>query len=104
MGHGGQAGHKLVIGDGMRLDLNASIYAGIFMHELIHRLTRGSDDELDRNIRDLGIVPIGKDGKPLPFPTGMRDGKPYNDWSGYWDRALKNACFPRQQLHFFIAL
>ena len=51
------------------------------MHELIHGLTKGADDSLDRNLRDLGILSIGRDGKPLPFPTGTRDGKPFNDWS-----------------------
>lgn len=94
-GNGGQVGNKLWIGSGIRPDLNVGIDAATLMHELIHGLQgRGSDDTLDRAIRDLGIVPIGKDGKPLPFPTGMRDGKPFNDWSGYWDRALQNACFP----------
>jgi hypothetical protein len=94
-GDGGQVGHVIRIGDGIRLDLNLAIYAATLMHELIHGLQgRGSDDTLDRNIRKLGIVPFDSDGKPLPFPTGKRDGKPFNDWSGYWHRALQNACFP----------
>jgi len=65
-------------------DLYARTAAETLMHELIHGLQGpGSDDQLDRDLRDLGIVPIGNDGKPLPFPTGVKDGKPYNDWSGY---------------------
>lgn len=71
--------------------------AATLMHELIHRIQRrgASDDNFDRQIRDLGIVPVDKKGNPLPFPTGMRDGKPFNDWSAYWDTALRNACFPK---------
>jgi hypothetical protein len=79
---------------GQRPDLNFLSNAATIMHELIHALTEGSDDQLDYNLRDLGITPIGKDGKPLPFPTGVRDGKAFNDWSAYWDTALKSACFP----------
>jgi hypothetical protein len=52
---------------------------------------------LDRDLRDLGITPIGRDGKPLPFPIGRRDGKDFNDFSAYWDTALKAACFPKLQ-------
>jgi hypothetical protein len=80
---------------GLRPDLNVLSNAAILMHELIHALTEGSDDRLDYNLRDMGITPIGKDGKPLPFPTGVRDGKPFNDWSTYWGTALQNACFPK---------
>jgi hypothetical protein len=80
-------------------DGNVSINAAVLMHELIHGLQGpGSDDTLSRAIRDLGIIPVRKDGTPLPFPTGKRNGKPYNDWSEYWDRALKNACFPTLQV------
>lgn len=94
-----QVGRKIRINNPrMRPDLNLISNTAVVMHELIHGLQGpGSDDQLDRDLRDLGIVPIGRDGKPLPFPTGMRDGKPYNDWSGYWDQALRNACFPAMQ-------
>jgi hypothetical protein len=88
-------GGKIRLGQDIRPDLNVAINAAVLMHELIHGLQGpGSDDSLVRAIRDLGIVPL-KDGKPLPVPTGMRNGKPYNDFSEYWDRALKNACFPK---------
>jgi hypothetical protein len=92
-----QVGNKVRIGSDIRPDLNALGNAAILMHELIHRLQRrgGADDELSRNIRDLGIVPVDKKGEPLRFPTGMRDGKPFNDFSPYWDTALHNACFPK---------
>jgi hypothetical protein len=96
-GVGTQIGNKVRIGPDIRPDLNVMGNAATLTHELIHRLQRrgGSDDELARNIRDLGIVPLDKKGNPLPFPTGMRDGKPFNDWSEYWNTALKNACFPK---------
>lgn len=92
-----QVGNKVRIGSDIRPDLNMMGNAAILMHELIHRLQRpgGADYELANNIRALGIVPVDKKGKALPFPTGMRDGKPFNDWSGYWGTALNNACFPK---------
>ena len=80
---------------GLRPELNVLTDAATLMHELIHSLTEGSDDQLDRDLLKLGITPIGRDGKPMPFPTGVRDGKPFNDWSAYWDTALTNACFPK---------
>jgi hypothetical protein len=85
----------LISGGAIRPDLNVRRNAETLMHELIHVVQgRGSDDTLDNALRDLGIVPKDSKGQPLPFPTGMRDGKRYNDWSDYWDQALKNACFP----------
>lgn len=88
-------GSKILLNGGFRPDLNVKLDAETLMHELIHGLQGpGSDDQLDRDLRDLGIVPKDSKGQPLPFPTGVRDGKPYNDWSDYWDQALKNACFP----------
>jgi YD repeat-containing protein len=76
-------------------ELNFLSNAAAIMHELIHTLTKGSDDQLDKDIRDLRITPIGKDGKALPFPTGFdKNGARVNDWSAYWDTALKSACFP----------
>jgi RHS repeat-associated protein len=68
--------------------------AQIALHELIHAVTKGSDDRLLANIQRLGIVPI-YNGKALSPPTGQPDGKPYNDYSGYWNSALGNACFPQ---------
>lgn len=94
-GDGIQVGHKLKIGPGLRPDLNVRIDAATLMHELIHGLQgRGSDDQLDRDLRGLGIVPKDSKGQPLPFPTGKRNGVNFNDWSGFWDQALHNACFP----------
>jgi hypothetical protein len=92
-----QVGNKVRIGSDIRYDLNVMSLAATLMHELIHRLQRpgGSDSELVRNIRDLGIVPLDKKGNALPIPTGVRDGKYFNDWSGYWGTALNNACFPK---------
>jgi hypothetical protein len=86
----------LISGGAIRPDLNVVRNAETLMHELIHVVQGGlgSDDTLDKALVKLGIVPKDSKGQPLPFPTGMRDEKPYNDWSGYWDQALKNACFP----------
>jgi hypothetical protein len=93
-----ETANKYSVGNGVRPDLNVAGNAGTLMHMMIHGLTDGygSDDALDKKIGDLGITPIGLNGKPLPFPTGMRDGE--QDWSGYWDRALKNACFPKSRV------
>ena len=78
----------------IRAGLNVVSNAEGLMHELIHGLQgRGADDQLGTALRDLGIVPIRRDGTPLPFPKGE---KPY-DWSDYWDQALRNACFPTMQ-------
>jgi RHS repeat-associated protein len=90
-----QIGNKIRIGPRISPHLNVAADAEALMHELIHGLQGpGSDDQLDRDLVRLGIVPKDSKGQPLPFPTGMRDGKPYNDWSDYWNQALKNACFP----------
>jgi hypothetical protein len=91
-----QVGNKVRIGSDSRPDLNLMSLAATLTHELIHRLqgSRGADDELSRNIRDLGIVPLDKKGNALPFPTGGPDAKPF-DWSNYWGTALNNACFPK---------
>jgi hypothetical protein len=62
------------------------------MHLLIHGVTKGSDDRLNSDIQKLGIVPIGRDGKPSPFPKLEQA-----ELSSYWDRALKNVCFPKSQ-------
>jgi len=88
---------KVFIGPGWRPNLNVQLDASTLMHELIHGLTKGADDQLDKNLGALGILPIGRDGNPLPFPTGTRNGEYYNDYSGYWDTALHNACFPKSQ-------
>jgi hypothetical protein len=95
-GHGGQenAKRKFWIGQGGPFNLNSQTYANELTHLLIHQVTTGSDDVLSRNIRDLKIVPTRKDGTPLDFPTGMKDGKPFNDFSNYWDTALRRVCFP----------
>jgi hypothetical protein len=96
-GHGGQDNSKLKfwIGKGGEpFKLNTETYANEITHLLIHHVTTGSDNTLSENIRDLGIVPTRKDGTPLDFPTGMKDGKPFNDFSNYWDTALRRACFP----------
>jgi len=77
--------------------LNFKQYAETLMHELIHTLTNGADNQLSSDLRDLGIVPIGKNGKPLVFPTGKRNGKDFNDYSEYYDQAIRNACFPNLQ-------
>jgi hypothetical protein len=74
-------GRKIRIGAPIRPDLNVMINAEVLMHELIHGLGPGADDQLDRALVKLGIVPKDSKGQPLPFPTGKRDGKPYNDWS-----------------------
>lgn len=90
---GGQVGHTYWISNGTRPDLNVRPDAGTLMHLLIHGLQgrMGSDDTLSVAVRDLGIRPVDKDGKPLPFPNGSID----HDWSKYWDTALQNACFPK---------
>jgi YD repeat-containing protein len=79
------------------LTLNLEQFGETLMHELIHTLTKGSDDQLDQNLRALGITPTRKDGTVLPYPTvatGEGNGKDVIDFSTYWDTALKNACFP----------
>ena len=68
--------------------------AQIALHEFIHAVTYGADKQLSEGLQKLGIVPI-RDGKPLSPPTGQLNGKPFNDYSGYWNSALGNACFPQ---------
>ena len=96
LSYGGiQIGRKIRLGARLRPDLNVQSDAEFLMHELIHGLQGpGADDQLDRDLRDLHIVPKGANGEPLPFPTGKNNG---HDWSEYWDQALKNACFPKMR-------
>jgi hypothetical protein len=93
---GTQVGRKIRM-NSPRLNpgLNVSMDAEALMHELIHGLQGfGSDKELDNDLDKLGIVPKDSKGQQLPFPTGKNNG---NDWSEYWNQALKNACFPKMR-------
>lgn len=83
---------KIFLGPEYRLDLNLLGYAESLFHELIHGLTIGSDDAIDRDLIKLGIVPLDRKGNPLPIPKGEN-----YDYNKYFDTAIKNACFPTLQ-------
>ncbi|MCA1620439.1 MAG: hypothetical protein LC795_14240, partial [Acidobacteria bacterium] len=76
-----------------QLKRSNQIYAATLLHELIHTLTRGIDDDLTENVLALGIVAYDHTGKPLPLPKNKGGGSG-TDYHNYWSTALKNACFP----------
>jgi hypothetical protein len=68
-------------------------FASTLLHEIVHTLTKGIDDDLTENVIELGIVPVYQDGSPLPHPKNKGAGSG-SDYHLYWSTALKNACFP----------
>jgi len=81
---------KILLGPEYPLKFNLLGFAETLFHELIHGPTIGSDNEMSRELRDLGIIPLDRNGKPLNTPTGEN-----HDYSTYVDTAVKNACFPQ---------